>query len=46
MATLLMSLPASDFDPTESQWRTMRDHRHHAVFHTPTGRTARAIRKW
>jgi hypothetical protein len=44
MATLLMPLPDSDFDPTESgvPWRTMRDHGHHVVFATPTGRTARA----
>jgi hypothetical protein len=30
MATLLMPLPDSDFDPTESgvPWRTMRDHGH------------------
>jgi protease I len=44
MATLLMPLPDSDFDPTESgvPWRTMRDHGHNVVFATPTGRTARA----
>ena len=34
MATLLMPLPDSDFDPTESgvPWRTMRDHGHRVVF--------------
>jgi protease I len=44
MATLLMPLPESDFDPTESgvPWRTMRDHGHCVVFATPSGRTARA----
>ena len=44
MATLLMPLPDSDFDPTESgvPWRTMRDHEHNVVFATPAGRTARA----
>ena len=44
MATLLMPLPDSDFDPTESgdPWRTMRDHGHTVVFATPAGRTARA----
>jgi hypothetical protein len=44
MATLLMPLPDSDFDPTESgvPWRTMRDHGHNVVFATPAGRTARA----
>ena len=48
MATLLMPLPDSDFDPTESgvPWRTMRDHGHNVVFATPTGRTARADPKW
>jgi protease I len=44
MATLLMPLPDSDFDPTESgvPWRTMRDQGHRLVFATPSGRTARA----
>ena len=44
MATLLMPLPDSDFDPTESgvPWRKMRDHGHRVVFATPSGRTARA----
>jgi hypothetical protein len=44
MATLLMPLPDSDFDPTESgvPWRTMSDHGHNVVFATPSGRTARA----
>jgi protease I len=44
MATLLMPLPDSDFDPTESgvPWLTMRDHEHNVVFATPSGRTARA----
>ena len=44
MATLLMPLTDSDFDPTESgvPWRTMRDHGHRVVFATPSGRTARA----
>ena len=44
MATLLMPLPDSDFDPTEGgvPWCTMRDHGHHVVFATPAGRTARA----
>ena len=44
MATLLMPLPDSDFDPTESgvPWRTMRDHGHRVVFAIPSGRTARA----
>ena len=44
MATLLMPLPDSDFDPTESglPWRTMRDHGHNVMFATPTGRIARA----
>jgi protease I len=44
MATLLMPLPDSDFDPTESgvPWCTMRDHGHHVVFAPPSGRTARA----
>jgi putative intracellular protease/amidase len=44
MATVLMPLPDSDFDPTESSvsWRTMRDQRHRIVFATPVGRTARA----
>src|SRR5690348_658063 len=44
MATLLVPLPDSDFDPTESgvPWRTMRDHGHNVVFATPAGRTARA----
>jgi protease I len=44
MTTLLMPLPDSDFDPTESgvPWCTMRDHGHHVVFATPSGRTARA----
>jgi protease I len=44
MATLLMPLPDSDFDPTESgvPWCTMRDHGHNVVFATPTGRTALA----
>src|SRR4249920_301541 len=43
MATLLMPLPDSDFDPTESgvPWRTMRDHGQRVVFATPSGRTAR-----
>ena len=36
MSTLLMPLPDSDFDPTESgvPWRTMRDHGHRVVFAT------------
>ena len=44
MAILLMPLPDSDFDPTESgvPWRTMRDHGHRVVFATPSGRTGRA----
>ena len=44
MATLLIPLPDSDFDPTESgvPWRTMRDHGHNVVFATPSGRTAGA----
>jgi protease I len=44
MATLLMPLPDSDFDPTESgvPRRTMHDHGHRVVFATPSGRTARA----
>ena len=44
MATLLMPLPDSDFDPTESgvPWCTMRDHGHNVVFATPTARTALA----
>jgi len=44
MATVLMPLPDSDFDPTESgvPWRTMRDRGHCVVFATPSGRTARA----
>ena len=44
MATVLMPLPDSDFDPTESgvPWRTMRDRGHRVVFATPSGRTARA----
>jgi hypothetical protein len=39
MATLLMPLPDSDFDPTESgvPWRTMRDHGHNVVFATSGG---------
>jgi ThiJ/PfpI family-like len=47
MATLLMPLPDSDFDPTESgvPWRTMRDHGHNVVFATPAGRMARADSK-
>ncbi len=44
MATVLMPLPDSDFDPTESgvPWRTLRDRGHRVVFATPAGRTARA----
>ena len=44
MATLLMPLPDSDFDPTESgvPWRAMRYHGHSLVFATPSGRIARA----
>jgi protease I len=44
MAIVLMPLPDSDFDPTESgvPWRTMRDRGHRVVFATPSGRTARA----
>jgi hypothetical protein len=43
-ATLLMPLPDSDFDPTESgvPWCTMRDHGYNVVFATRSGRTARA----
>jgi protease I len=43
MATVLMPLPDSDFDPTETgvPWRTLRDHGHSVVFATPAGRTAR-----
>ena len=38
------TLPDSDFDPTETgvPWCTMRDHGHHIVFATLSGRTARA----
>jgi protease I len=44
MATVLMPLPDSDFDPTESgvPWRALRDHGHEIVFATPAGRTAQA----
>lgn len=44
MATVLMPLPDSDFDPTESgvPWRTLRARGHRVVFATPAGRTARA----
>jgi protease I len=47
MATLLMPLPDSDFDPTESgvPWCMMRDHGHNVVFATPSGGTARADQK-
>ncbi len=44
MATVLMPLPDSDFDPTESgvPWRTLRERGHEVVFATPAGRMAHA----
>lgn len=47
MATVLMPLPDSDFDPTESgvPWRTLRARGHGVVFATPGGRPARADAK-
>lgn len=47
MATVLMPLPESDFDPTESgvPWRALRERGHRVVFATPVGRSARADAK-
>ena len=44
MATVLMPLPDSDFDPTESgvPWRTLRGRGHEIVFATPTGHIGQA----
>ena len=44
MATILMPLPAQDFDPTESgvPWRVLRQRGHRLVFATPDGQPGTA----
>jgi len=44
MATVLMPLPARDFDPTESgvPWRALVEHGHRVRFATPDGQPAQA----
>ncbi len=44
MATVLMPLPACDFDPTEVavSWRTLSDAGHEVVFATPSGQPGEA----
>ena len=44
MATILIPIPAADFDPTETgvPWRTLRQRGHHIVFATPNGGMGRA----
>jgi protease I len=44
MATVLMPIPISDFDPTETAvvWRVLRQHNHNVVFATPDGAVGRA----
>ena len=44
MATILMPLPARDFDPTETgvPWRLLRERGHGLVFATPDGRPGEA----
>ena len=44
MATVLMPLPACDFDPTEVavSWRILSDAGHHVVFATPSGQRGEA----
>jgi putative intracellular protease/amidase len=44
MATILMPLPASDFDPTEAavSWRVLTDAGHTVVFATPSGQPGEA----
>jgi putative intracellular protease/amidase len=44
MATVLLPLPALDFDPTEVavSWSVLTSHGHDVVFATPEGRPARA----
>jgi protease I len=44
MATLLMPIPSTDFDPTETgvPWKHLHTRGHSVVFATPDGRTGRA----
>jgi len=44
MATVLMPLPACDFDPTEVavSWKILSDNGHRVVFATPSGQPGRA----
>jgi len=44
MATVLLPIPARDFDPTEVavSWEVLRSHGHQVVFATPDGKPARA----
>src|SRR5436305_5316874 len=44
MATLLMPVPNSDFDPTETAvpWKILRERGHTVVFATPNGRPGQA----
>lgn len=44
MATVLMPLPARDFDPTESgvPWKLLSERGHRVVFATPDGKAAQA----
>lgn len=44
MATVLMPLPANDFDPTESgvPWRLLHERGHRVLFATPDGKPAQA----
>jgi putative intracellular protease/amidase len=47
MATVLVPIPRSDFDPTETAvpWRTLRQRGHGVVFATPDGKVAHADRR-
>jgi protease I len=47
MATILMPLPSTDFDPTESgvPWRVLSERGHRVVFATPDGRPGQADHK-
>jgi protease I len=44
MPTVLMPIPNSDFDPTETAvpWKILRAHGHEVVFATPNGRPGKA----
>ena len=44
MKTVLMPLPSTDFDPTESAvpWSILSAHGHHVIFATPDGKPGQA----